>query len=742
METQDKNTAPGIKPADIIRILFRRKWLILTFSLLGVIASAAFYFLIPATYSSEAKLFIRYVLEKSGPADSAEEAHIRRPDAAGANIINSEVEVISSFDLALEVVDSVGAPRILPPPPGGVANRHEAADLVRKSIKIQVPPRSDVVRIVFQHKDPEIVQPVLSQLIAGYLRKHGEIHRASGVFDEMLTQRTDAIRAQLAQTEEDLRKLRERAGVASIDEAQTAYAQEASRIRQEMNDTQAEIAARRATLASIPGTAAAAPESTNAAVVLPEPPPQEKLSEYRGLIARLDSMRRREDELLRQFTSENFLVKTMQEQIAGIEKQRANLEKDYPALLGAAPPVIVQSGAVPQVRPALDPVAENAQLAALEAKLKILDTQLASATTEIKRLNEIEPEITRLQRKKELEENQYRHFFSSLEEAQFDAQLGAGKSSNIGVAQSPSPPFRESREMLKIVGMLLAGGIGLGLALAFGWEMYLNPSITSLRDLQRRFKGSVFISIPNMKGARSNGVARALLNPPGPDAEKTDTGVVHWTPNNPMQVYYEGLRDRLMTWFDVQGLTRKPKLVAVTSCNSGAGVSNIAAGLASTLSETGDGRVLLVDMNVGEGAAHSFYKGKPGLGIDDALQSEKRDGAQVQENLFVVAEGTSHHEKLPSVLPRRFTSLVPRLKASDFDYIIFDMPPVSPITMTPRLSGYMDMVLLVVEAEKTSKEGLKQASQLLADARANVATVMNKVRPQAPKWLGIDPNQT
>ena len=74
---------------------------------------------------------------------------------------------------------------------------------------------------------------------------------------------------------------------------------------------------------------------------------------------------------------------------------------------------------------------------------------------------------------------------------------------------------------------------------------------------------------------------------------------------------------------------KKPKLVAVTGCGEGAGVSTLASGLAAALSKTGDGNVLLVDMNVDQGVAHSFYKGKPGCGIADALgtgQSRRSTG--------------------------------------------------------------------------------------------------------------------
>jgi hypothetical protein len=88
-----------------------------------------------------------------------------------------------------------------------------------------------------------------------------------------------------------------------------------------------------------------------------------------------------------------------------------------------------------------------------------------------------------------------------------------------------------------------------------------------------------------------------------------------------------------------------------------------AAGLAVSLSETGDGNVLLVDMNL-QGATRQFYKGNLAFGLDDALELEKREGALVQDHLYIVKE-SSNCDQLPRVLPQRFTQLVPKMKASD-----------------------------------------------------------------------------
>ena len=124
------------------------------------------------------------------------------------------------------------------------------------------------------------------------------------------------------------------------------------------------------------------------------------------------------------------------------------------------------------------------------------------------------------------------------------------------------------------------------------------------------------------------------------------------------------------------------------------------------------------------------------MGLDDIFEKEKenRHNALVQENLYVVQEA-SNREKLPSIMPKRFSHLVTKMKASDYDYIIFDMPPVTQISVTPRLARFMDMVLMVVESEKTDRDVAQRASALLSESRANVGVVMNKNRSYVPKRL-------
>jgi Mrp family chromosome partitioning ATPase len=283
-------------------------------------------------------------------------------------------------------------------------------------------------------------------------------------------------------------------------------------------------------------------------------------------------------------------------------------------------------------------------------------------------------------------------------------------------------------------------------AWAFLIEFYLDGSVKRPREIESRLKLPLFLSIPDLsqngqkhlaqaaerRQLQFNGNGNGGGDPPAAGGDKL--AVVSWDASSFLNPFYDALRDRLIVYFESINLTRKPKLVAVTSTDRGSGVSTIASGLAASLSETGDGRVLLVSMNQEGGAAQQFFRGKSACKLDDALESEKRDSALVQENLYVVNEG-SNSEKLQRVLPRRFAALVPKLKASDYDYIIFDMPPVSQTSITSRLAGFMDMMLLVIESEKTDREMVQQATALLAQSKANVGAVLNKTRKYVPSRL-------
>src|SRR5437867_6662397 len=104
MDNSEQTEPPGLRLDEIYFVLFKHKWKIACFSAAGILAAASLLFIKRPDYQSEAKLFVRYVQENRSVTAIDHEAQIRSPDNRGETIINSEIEILTSFDLAAQVV--------------------------------------------------------------------------------------------------------------------------------------------------------------------------------------------------------------------------------------------------------------------------------------------------------------------------------------------------------------------------------------------------------------------------------------------------------------------------------------------------------------------------------------------------------------------------------------------------------------------------------------------------------------
>ena len=730
--------APGLNlsQADVYYILFRNKWKIVFCSLLGLAAAIGYYIESPRMFKSEAKLFVRYVTESRSPVRADENSSVRSPDPYGITILNSELEIITSLDLVGKVVDAVGVKTLTPLKNDGL-DRDRAMARFSGGLLADVPVHSSIIQLSFSHTDPTIVQSVLREIINQYLKKHVEIHRSSGLVDDFLTQETEQLRTRLSQTEEDLRNAKSKLGYASIDEATKTISSLSTRLRQEISNAETDQAEREAYVHSIEmANSPTVPTTETAQTPLP---PDEIINAYTGFIARAGVLRKNEQDLQAQFTPESNPVKANHAQLVEAEINAKKLEADYPSLKFIA---VTQPVATGQNSARPDLVLEKARLKSIQSRITVLKEQLNKLKDEANRINSMEAEVTELTRRKDLGEANYLKYASNLEQARLNEATSSGNVSNISEIQSPSSPIKAKSKRIMIVPGLAAAGVCLGIAWAFLVELYLDRTVRRPIEIERKLNLPLFLSIPVVDRSFKKKLHKSP-NQEKPAVASSANGKEALSARNKrenlvtqaLQPYYATLRDRLIGFCENRNITHKPKLIAVTGLAKGSGVSTTAAGVARSLSETGEGNVLLVNMNPGEDSAHHFSQGNAVPQLDDLLDNKR--GAPVQDNLYVVSEG-SNSERLIRNLPQRFSKMLPKLKSSDFDYIIFDMPPVSQISITPRLASFMDIVLIQIESEKTDLELVQQATTLLASSNAQLGVVLNKTRPYIPQLLHKD----
>jgi Mrp family chromosome partitioning ATPase len=452
------------------------------------------------------------------------------------------------------------------------------------------------------------------------------------------------------------------------------------------------------------------------------------------VVARLEQLRQTKLELLSKYTPRSVQVRLTQTQIEDLERQRTELEKKFPDLPATARRKNAGSGSGPQP---VDLASEEVGLAGIKAKVEALKARFAEVQAKVKQLNDVGPQIAELERKKELEEANYKYFQGTLEKTRIDEALDPSKIPNISAVQKPTPPFRVTTARNKLALAMAGGGLGLGLAIALLLDLVLNRTVKRPLELERQLHAPLLLSIPyaeknNQRRLRAKAdeveTARYLLG-----NGSNGGAIAPWSPGHFIRPFAEAIRDRLGLYFELNHLTHKPKLVGVASFSHGAGTSTLAAGLASALSETDEGKVLLVDVNLGPENVHPFFKGKPAYSLAAALQpSGTMDAAA--ENLYLATVGSAKSGPAQLGL-KRFFDLMPNLKASDFDYIIFDMPPLEQTSPTWALSPFMDKMLLIVQGDTTNREAVKRGYRKLTGERDNVAVVFNKAQSYGPKWI-------
>ncbi len=760
------SSSPGITVRDIYYILFRHKWLILLLALLAVGTSVSIRHAWPVPYQSDAELLIKWVGTTHPVAQSRDTSDVQFVSMGNQedNIINSEIIILTSQDVITQVVDVIGASRLLghstPDKSKALAEQMQAASFFKQHLKTAVARDTDIITLSFTHPSPQMPQLVLSTLIDKYKARHQEIHEPDQ--HEFLQRNIDDLDGKLRETQASLSLAKSNASISSLDGNIRANVDAIAGLEKEVRETEAALAEAgsiikdRQALMAASGSPSSALPSTNAPAATNDARqiPPAVIAEYQHNSSLLANGRRTEERFLEQgFTEISDIVKGVHAEIVEKEGISKHLEEQYPGLLAVKTTI---NSSTPNGALTVDPrIALNEAIfreRAMAVRLQVLTNDLAHERARSHVISSAEGNIIELQRRQEIYQKQLAYTQQCLDQAQ--AIQAAGVSS-ISMVESPTMPLRDMTKVAKASMVALFAGLALALALPFLIELYLDQSLKRASEVQAKLPVPFFITLPKLK---SNGKRRPLKQGKKPEllangergpakddplsvqplvAAPSDGQILPWDPEHALHPFFETLRDRLMTYFEMINLTHKPKLVAVTSCGPKAGVTTTAAGLASSLSETGEGNVLLVDMNVRDGEAHHFFKGKLACPLEEVFENGKRGDALGQGNLYVAqdAEGT---DKLPRVMPKRFSHLVPKMRASDYDYIIFDMPPISQISITPRLARFMDMVLLVVESEKTDQEAAKQATKILTESKTNVGVVLNKSREYLPRRLQQD----
>jgi capsular exopolysaccharide synthesis family protein len=279
----------------------------------------------------------------------------------------------------------------------------------------------------------------------------------------------------------------------------------------------------------------------------------------------------------------------------------------------------------------------------------------------------------------------------------------------VAVLEHATKPKQIQMELNKLLLIGGFGGLALGLLILFVMDK-MDDRIGSFFEFRERFPEPLLGQVPR---------------------ELTKAGVNLLASNDPRHALLESFRTlrSSIIFLPIEGA--RPKTILVTSATPGEGKTTIAANLAITFAFSG-ARTLLVDADLRLGRIARAFKIESEVGLSDVLRQRTHWREVIlptsTPNLSILPRGKTLPHPAEHFLGKVTDQLLQEVYA-EFDYIIFDSPPVMAADDVLSLAPKIDGTIFVVRFSTSSARRSRTAINLLVQRQANLlGIVCNDVR--------------
>jgi polysaccharide biosynthesis transport protein len=373
-----------------------------------------------------------------------------------------------------------------------------------------------------------------------------------------------------------------------------------------------------------------------------------------------------------------------------------------------------------------------------------LKSQIQAMESQISGFSGRELEYARLEREVEVNKKLYSMLKEKLEESRITEAQKVSDVSVVNPAVFPGASGMGNAKLRLLVSALL--GLVLGLALAFTLET-LDTSIATIEDVENVIKLPVLGIIPSFdmeaepKSFLDSLKARLMPKDKTEDEQAYGRLISHYKPHSPVTEAYRNFYTNLK-------LNAGRKTVLITSSSPQEGKSSIACNLGIVTSQVGLKTVLVSTDLRRPVLAKTFGVNKePGLNelltgtaqldavlknITDIILGEMKfeDVRKTPgiENIWIIPSGALPVNPVELLESKAMEQLIETLR-SQFEVIIFDAPPVLPVTDASMLAPKMDCTVIAYEIGRTSREALLRTKIQLEAVGAKIAgVVLNHTR--------------
>ncbi len=413
------------------------------------------------------------------------------------------------------------------------------------------------------------------------------------------------------------------------------------------------------------------------------------------------------------------LIEGLKVRLVDLTVERTRLEATYldghPQLASVKQQLTeVRSMLLREVRNSIRAV--EAQLAQAEKRVSELRAQLDQTRSEALAMGQDELTYNNLVSAAAADRDLYRMIERRLKEVEMARMLQQNRVAIVERATEDRVPVYPR------VGFSMLAAFALGLLLAFVLAYLvevMDTSVRSVGELERLIGVTALGFLPNI--TRGTGSRRSSRAPAKGEDFERDTFVIDF-PKSTMAESCRSIRTNLIFMGSEQPL----RSILVTSAGPREGKTTASVSLAAVMAQSGS-TVVIVDGDMRKPRLHKVFGLDGTLGLSSVLMGEASLDEVIQATrvpgLYLIPCGSVPENPAELLQSDRFRELIAEL-AERFGMVVFDSPPVVPVTDAAIIGAAVDGVVLVARSGSTRREMIARAVDLLRGVNANLLGVV------------------
>ncbi|MBD2257928.1 polysaccharide biosynthesis tyrosine autokinase [Pseudanabaena sp. FACHB-2040] len=676
-------------------LVLKRRWLPAMTVLLATVVAAAYYGAQQKPiYEAGGKLLIQpdRSTNLTGFGTALGQPQSISPFSPG-NVLATQADIIKSLPVMEETVRELNL--------RDSNNQLLNPETLRQNLSVTPADTSDTISIAYQGEDPREAANIVNQVMNSYVRFNVSMNRSEATAAREFVQRQlPKAEGEVEEAAEALRQFKAQNQVVALEVETNATVEAINNLNSQINTTQAALADADTRAANLRQQLGMTVEQALQLETLSQAPGiQQALTDLQTVQTDLANQRTR-------YTSNHHTVQAFERQEAALQ---ALLRNRVAQVLNTEVSFVPDALQMSDLSRDLTGQLAKAEIDRLSAVSQI--QALAQARNAYIQRSQTFPSLEKqqleLEQRLAVARTSFEALLNSLQEAQLAESQTVGSAQIIETALLPTDPSGQGLS-LYLAGGLVAGGLA-AVATAFLLDL-VDRSVKTVKDAEALLGYTLLGLIPRFSTPTDD--------QSGFDGDQFSPRIVAMRGNQP---FICGAYQMLQANLKFISSDKPLRSIAITSSVEQEGKSEVCANLAATMAQAGK-QVLLVDADMRAPSQHHLWNVLNTIGLSHVLVGEgdlNRALIPVAQNLTLLPAGVIPPNPLALLDSERMASLIGSL-AQQFDYVIFDTPPLVGAADAAVLGKSADGILMVVRPRQVDSASVAASKSLLSRSGANI----------------------